>query len=106
MLWVTEMAANWFTRELHLQKGQAIRFFVRYGAQHQFQTGYALGITVEKPHHEALSTEVEGIQFFITEDDVWYLDGHSLVVSCSGLEDDIRYECFADESFSDLFAIA
>ncbi len=106
MLWVTEIAATWFIQELHLQKGQAVRFFVRYGAQNDFQTGYSLGITVEKPHHEALSTEVEGIQFFITQDDVWYLDGYSLVVSYNGWEDDIRYECFNEASFSDLFAIA
>lgn len=105
MLQISEMAANWFIRELRLKEGQAVRFFVRYGAQHKFQTGFGLGISVEEPKRPAIETEVLGVRFFMTEDDVWYLDGHDLVVSYNGWDDDIRYECRLGSAPEEAFAI-
>ncbi len=94
MLSVTALAAKYLAKELGLQKGEAVRFFVRYGGDRAYCPGFQLGIVKEAiDDHPGCLTEVLGYSFFIKEDDLWYVDGHDLIVSYNGWDDDLRYEC-------------
>lgn len=76
-------ALNWYKDELELKEGDHVRFFVRYGGCSAVQQGFSLGVAKDTPRQIGVSTEVDGITFFIEEQDVWYFDDHDLVVGFS-----------------------
>lgn len=84
-------AARWYIRELNLNKGDAVRFFPRYSSGGGLHPGFSLGISVEEHSQDILSQDVEGIRFFIEEQDLWYLKGYNLVVNYVEAQDDIDY---------------
>ena len=93
MLSVTALAAKYLAKELGLQKGESVRFFVRYGGESEYCPGFRLGIAKEPMDHIGYRTEVLRFSFYVKEDDLWYLDGQDLIVSYNGWDDDLRYEC-------------
>jgi uncharacterized protein YneR len=92
MIQVAREAAEWYKKELELTEGQAVRFFARYSAGGHIHPGFSLGIDTQEPEHPGLSTTVEGIRFYMEEQDLWYLDGYHLKVSYDPQADDIIYE--------------
>ncbi|RFU70413.1 hypothetical protein D0469_07440 [Peribacillus saganii] len=78
---ISEKAAEWYKRELDLQEGDFVRFFVRYGGSSAVQSGFSLGINKDKPVNAAAKAISNGISFFIEENDIWYFDGHNLDIS-------------------------
>lgn len=78
---VTKGALDWYKEELDLETGDHVRFFVRYGGCSNVQKGFSLGILKDLPMNIGISTEVEGITFFIEESDLWYFDNHDLSVT-------------------------
>lgn len=90
-LTLTRSAANWFQTELGAQNGDAIRLFVRYGAGTMVHPGFSLGVSVEQPADVGASTSTDGIQVFVRDDDLWYFDGHDLVIDWDPVEEDLRY---------------
>ena len=88
---VDENAVKWYVKELELQSGDTVRFFPRYSSGGGLHPGFSLGLSIEKPNHALLQTEVEGITFYIEERDGWYLDGHNLLVNYLPAHDDIEY---------------
>lgn len=79
-MFVSKDAAAWYKNELHLQQGDAIRFFVQYGGCSTVQKGLSLGIRKDLPVNPAAQTTENGVTFFVEEDDEWYFDGHNLSV--------------------------
>jgi uncharacterized protein YneR len=74
-------AAIWYKEELGLTEGDFVRFFVRYGGCSTVQSGFSLGVAKEDETNDiAVKTIVNGITFYIDEKDVWYFDGHDLIV--------------------------
>ena len=88
---VTEPAAQWYIKELGLNHGDAIRFFVRYSSGGGLHPGFSLGIAVEPPQHPVLQHKAAGITFYMEEQDYWYLKGHDLQVKYLEEHDDIIY---------------
>jgi uncharacterized protein YneR len=88
---ISNDAAKWYIKELELQPGSALRFFPRYSSGGGLHPGFSLGISVEGPERPLLKQEVEGITFFIEEQDGWYLEGYDLVVRYLESLDDIDY---------------
>lgn len=76
-----EQAANWYIDELHLKKGDFIRFFVRYGGYGTIQSGFSLGVAKETSDEIGMKNELNGITFFIEQKDLWYFDGHDLNIT-------------------------
>ncbi|NPC92915.1 hypothetical protein HOO54_11920 [Bacillus sp. WMMC1349] len=74
-------ALQWYKKELDLEQGDHIRFFVRYGGCSSVQKGFSLGISKDEPQRIGASLEVDGITFFVEESDIWYFDGHDLLVT-------------------------
>jgi uncharacterized protein YneR len=75
---MSEKAFAWYKDELQLQKGDHVRFFVRYGGCSTVQKGFSLGVHKEEPIDAGAIFEKEGITFFIEERDLWYFDGRNL----------------------------
>ncbi|WP_251551027.1 HesB/YadR/YfhF family protein [Neobacillus muris] len=88
---ISEQAIKWFKEEVGLQSGDKIRFYVKIYGSSPVQDGYTLAFTKEDPLDIAVSTEAEGILFFIEEADLWFFDGHNLHVNYHEQEDELEY---------------
>ncbi|WP_338782061.1 HesB/YadR/YfhF family protein [Metabacillus sp. FJAT-52054] len=77
---VNKEAAKWYQDELRLQAGDSVRFFVRYGGSSTIQKGFSLGVAKEDIEDAGASIKAEGIEFFVSERDLWYFDGNDLLV--------------------------
>jgi len=93
---VSAGAAAWFKRELELAEGDYIRFFPRYSSGGGLHPGFSLGIAVEPPGRPAMKVWQEGINFYMEEQDLWYMEGHELSVVYSETDDDIEYRYEAE----------
>ena len=78
---IDEKSAQWYKKELELEKGDSLRFFPRYGGYSPIQAGFSLGINKEEQLEAGASLEQDGITYFVTEDDIWYFDGHDLHIA-------------------------
>lgn len=78
---IDEQSATWYKKELELEKGDSLRFFPRYGGYSPIQSGFSLGINKEDQNQAAVTLVQDEITYFVTEDDVWYFDGHDLHVT-------------------------
>ncbi len=81
---IQHKAAAWYKNELDLAEGQFVRFFARYGGASTIQSGFSLGISTEEPVDMGALTEQDGISFYIEEKDLWYFDGHNLLIEWNG----------------------
>lgn len=72
---------NGIRTSLDLKEGDQVRFFVRYGGCSNVQKGFSLGVSKDEPQQIGVSAEKDGITFFVEESDVWYFDGHDLLVT-------------------------
>ncbi|MFD4819064.1 HesB/YadR/YfhF family protein [Peribacillus butanolivorans] len=80
-LTISEQAAKWYSDELELQEGSHLRFYVRYGGHSSLQSGFSLGIMIEEPEAVAAATTLNKITFYVEEKDIWYFDGHDLLIT-------------------------
>ncbi|MEF2246844.1 HesB/YadR/YfhF family protein [Paenibacillus sp. IITD108] len=78
---VEQQAARWYKQEMDLSEGDSLRIFVRLGGCGSVHPGLSLGIAKEEPRSPGLVANVEGIQFFLEEDNVWYVEDKDLHIS-------------------------
>lgn len=89
---VEQPAAQWYKREMALTEGDFLKLFVRLGGSGSIQPGFSLGVTRDTPRNLGLHYSVEGIIFYMEEDNLWYLDNKELHISYDEQQDDIRIE--------------
>ncbi|QSO50213.1 HesB/YadR/YfhF family protein [Alicyclobacillus curvatus] len=82
-------ALQWFRSELGVGRGDAIRFFVKYGGDGAVHPGFSLGISVEPPKNVAAEAELDGIRLFIRDEDAWYFDNRDLTIMA--IADEVEY---------------
>jgi len=82
-LQVTPQAARWFIDEMGLESGEAIRFYIQlYGTSGTKHHNFSLGIMRDEPSPDVtVRTDVDGITFFFTEGDKWFLEDYSMTVT-------------------------
>ncbi|MDQ0060345.1 HesB/YadR/YfhF family protein [Paenibacillus harenae] len=78
---VEQPAASWYKSEMGLSDGDHVRIFVRLGGCGSVHPGLSLGITKETPQKLGLSHTVDGVTFYMEEDNLWYLDNKELRIS-------------------------
>lgn len=78
---MTDEAFSWYKTELDLNKQTSIRFFVRYGGIGGQVPGFSLGISEVEPENIHTSFSINGVTFYIEEDDVWYFEGKDLIIT-------------------------
>ncbi|MGI2326665.1 HesB/YadR/YfhF family protein [Planococcus sp. YIM B11945] len=89
---ISEDALNWFQQEMETVNGETVRFFVRYGGSSKLQPGFSLGVTKDEPLEATVQTTHDGVLFFIEQSDVWYFDGHNLLVSVNDELNELAYD--------------
>lgn len=77
---MSDQVFQWYKNELSLNKGDFVRFYIRYGGFNSFIKGFSLGIEKDTPEKTASRVEKEGITFFVEEDDSWYFDNKNLLI--------------------------
>ncbi|MCR6096247.1 hypothetical protein HXA34_11170 [Salipaludibacillus agaradhaerens] len=73
---ITEQAAAFYKKELNLNKGDSLSFYVRVGGVGS--GGFSAGLYKGKPDIEYTSVEKQDITFCIHQDDMWYFDGMTI----------------------------
>ncbi|QHE52317.1 HesB/YadR/YfhF family protein [Pontibacillus sp. HMF3514] len=91
---VAEEAAQWYKDELELSDNDSLRFFVRYGGVGGLKPGFSLGVRPDTAQEPIAETTVDGVHFYIEQDDAWYFDNHSVKVTYDPKmqEPDFEYE--------------
>lgn len=78
---VNEDAAKWFVSEMHLKPGDFVRFVVKlYGGIPTAHPSYYLGLSLGREREIAIKDVVEGITFYFTHEDSWFLKEYDLQV--------------------------
>ncbi|MGM0523195.1 MAG: HesB/YadR/YfhF family protein [Bacillota bacterium] len=91
---VTDKAIQWFKEEVLVEEGSAIRFYVKIYGTSPIREGYALAFEV---HDEAIEgpvgekIEQSGLTFYVKEDDLWFFEGHNLVVDYDEKMEEVAY---------------
>jgi uncharacterized protein YneR len=89
---ISDAALEWFKSDIGLTAGDQLRFYSKIYGNSPVQQGYSLAFAKEDPINIAVSTELEGILFFIEDNDLWYFDGHDLYVDYHKKEDELEYK--------------
>jgi uncharacterized protein YneR len=87
---VEQPAARWYKTEMGLVDGDFIRIFIRLGGCGSVHPGLSLGITKDEPRSIGLSEDVDGVTYYIEEDNLWYLDNKSLRISFDETYEEIK----------------
>lgn len=91
---VTDQAIQWFKEEVLVEEGSAVRFYVKIYGTSPIREGYALAFEV---HNEAIDGPVgekfeqSGLTFYVKEDDLWFFEGHDLVVDYDQKMEEVAY---------------
>jgi uncharacterized protein YneR len=87
---VTQEAADWLRRELSLNEGDYVRFHTMlYGNAASLHPNFSLGLSREKPSRIGVETVVDGVTYYVEEEDLWYLDRYRLTVQVK--DDELDY---------------
>lgn len=78
---VSNEALQWYKEELEITSGDMVKFFVRYGGCSTVQRGFSLGVAKQQPVLIGAQSEMEGITFYIEDQDLWYFEDNDLVVT-------------------------
>ena len=91
-LHVTKEAAQWYKDEMDLKEDDFLRLFVRvYGGHPDVHPNFSLGVSKESPRAMAISHQCEGITFYLSEEDEWFLEKHHLSLTLSNDEVDFIF---------------
>ena len=88
---VTPKAAQWLQNELRLKPGDSLRLFAKYGGDSAVQPCFSLGMSVEPTYDIGASTVTNGWTLFVRDADLWFFDGHSLLVDLNPDDGDIQF---------------
>ncbi|WP_338472278.1 HesB/YadR/YfhF family protein [Niallia sp. XMNu-256] len=77
---MSDKVFQWYKEELALNRGDCIRFYIRYGGFNSFVKGFSLGMNKDLPEQSHTKIEKDGITFYIEDCDTWYFDNKDLVV--------------------------
>jgi uncharacterized protein YneR len=69
---IDERAFSWFTKEFELNKPFSIRMFPQYAGFGEKHKGYSIGFSAETPTNANFKQEIDGVTFYIEENDAWY----------------------------------
>lgn len=90
---VSDAALKWFKDEIGLDKGDNVKIYTQIYGSSAIQKGYSLGFSKnETPINMAVSTDVEGITFFVEKDDLWFFDGHDLRLAYNEQTEELVYD--------------
>lgn len=88
---ISEDALDWFQKEMEVEPGDAVHFFVRYGGASKLQPGFSLGVTKDQPLDPVAEFNHQDVNYFVETNDLWYFDGHDLHVQVNDKLKELEY---------------
>lgn len=89
---ITEAASNWFKNELGLTDNLGVHFSGKVYGKTEVHEGFSVGMAVEEPGSSVLaSTEIDGVTYFVNEEDDWFFNGYDLQVDYDPKRDEPVY---------------
>lgn len=88
-LTITDDATQWFIDEMELKQGDSIQFFAKVYGPHD---GYSIGINKAQPTKAFKTTENQGINFYVEENDAWFFDNQDLDITLHDERREPHYE--------------
>ncbi|MGG0815791.1 iron-sulfur cluster biosynthesis family protein [Paenibacillus alvei] len=76
---VTSKAVERFLADWGFTAGDQVRIYVRYSG-FSASGPYSFGIMKDSPQYPAVTEVVNGITFFMEQNDVWFLDNRELTL--------------------------
>lgn len=73
---ISDAVVELYKREMELTSGETVRLYVRVGGVGS--GGFSVGIMKDTPTNKVYQITKQGIGFFVTEDDFWYVDGMTI----------------------------
>ncbi|HSH24637.1 MAG TPA: iron-sulfur cluster biosynthesis family protein [Massilibacterium sp.] len=73
---ITNAAVKMYKDEMDLEKGAALRLFVRYAGA--TSSGFSLGVLRDEPREDDFQTEIDGITFLVNPNDEWFVNNMTL----------------------------
>ncbi|MCL7746025.1 HesB/YadR/YfhF family protein [Halalkalibacter alkaliphilus] len=92
---ITDSAVTLYIKEIPLKQGDSLRLYVRVGGIGS--GGFSVGVIKADPTPTSYKIKKNGITFFVTEDDFWYLDGMTI-----DYDEDLGYLHFSNPKFEQL----
>ena len=86
---IDERAATWFTNEFEFNKPFYIRMFPQYAGFGIKHKGFTLAFSAESPVHVGYSKEINGITFFVEDNDVWFFKDTETALTMDNYLDEI-----------------
>ncbi|MQS88705.1 HesB/YadR/YfhF family protein [Companilactobacillus mishanensis] len=77
---ITEEASKWYQDACDLKPGDGIRFYGKVYGKTMVHEGFSIAFRKEKPIKPESSTVVDGITYFITDNDTWFFARYDLEV--------------------------
>lgn len=74
MISIDEKASTWFKKEFDFDKPFCIRMFPIYAGLGQKNKGYSLAFSAEAPTNTGFEKEIDGITFYVEDNDVWFFE--------------------------------
>ncbi|MFN7249590.1 MAG: HesB/YadR/YfhF family protein [Anaerobacillus sp.] len=91
---ISEKAVDLYKTEMGLQAGDSLRLYVRVGGCGS--GGFSVGVTKDQPSSTSYVTKVNDINFFVVEEDFWYLNGMTI-----DFDEDLNYLTFKNPNIQD-----
>ncbi|MCT8137987.1 hypothetical protein H1D32_09595 [Anaerobacillus sp. CMMVII] len=91
---ISEKAVDLYITEMGLRPGDSLRLYVRVGGCGS--GGFSVGVTKDQPSPTSFVTTVSNIQFFVEEEDFWYLNGMTI-----DFDEDLNYLTFENPNIKD-----
>jgi uncharacterized protein YneR len=88
---ITKPAYLHLKKEMDLEAGDMVSFFLRYGGFNPHNPGFSLGISKGKVENIGSHCEIDNIVFAVSENDLWYFDNKDLTVKYKKKLDEIEF---------------
>ena len=91
-LTITPAAQAYFKNDMGLSSGSQVGFHSRVYGKTAVHEGFSVVLSVESPDGALLIDEkIDGIQYYITENDDWFFNGYDFEVDFSPEEENFIY---------------
>ncbi|KRL68357.1 HesB/YadR/YfhF family protein [Companilactobacillus versmoldensis] len=88
---ISDDAAKWYQDNVDLKPGDGIRFYGKVYGKTMVHEGFSIAFRKEEPTKPVSSTEVNGITYFITDNDTWFFARYDLDVEYDSKTDSPEY---------------
>ncbi|MBB6448580.1 uncharacterized protein YneR [Geomicrobium halophilum] len=95
---ITQPAIRYFHEEFDLNKGKSIRIFARYGGLNQVINGFSIGISIDQPKAQDIKKEIDGLSFFIAQQDLWLFKDQKLEIKYSRKQEEIVFSLTSEQN--------